>query len=53
MKRRIYLIAALALINLVIMKYHEFRTEKKGNAWAMSAGESVGNRDSFMTSANR
>jgi hypothetical protein len=53
MKRRIYLIAALALINLVIMKYHEFRTEKRGSTWAMTGGEPGGSTDSFMTHGNR
>ncbi len=29
MKRRLYLIAALALINIVIMKYNEINNDKK------------------------
>lgn len=36
MKRRIYLITALALINIVIMKYQEVRREQQGNSLSVS-----------------
>lgn len=48
MKRRIYLIAALALINVVIMKYHDYKSEKKGNVWAL-AGSEHGTVDSLLS----
>ncbi len=35
MKRRIYLIAALALVNLVLMKYNEMKSERKGT-WVVA-----------------
>ena len=34
MKRRIYLIVALALVNIAVMKYNEFKTESKLSARA-------------------
>lgn len=37
MKRRIYLIAALALINIIIMKYQEVRREQKGSSLSVAA----------------
>ena len=50
MKRRLYLIAALALINVVIMKYHDYKNEKKGSAWAL-AGNGQGSVDSHLSSS--
>ncbi len=34
MKYRIYIIAALAVINIVVMKYNEHRSGDKLSAWA-------------------
>jgi hypothetical protein len=52
MKRRIYLIAALALINIVVMKYNEFKGEKKGNIWAMTEHRDL-TADSVLSSSNK
>jgi hypothetical protein len=52
MKRRIYLIAALALINIVVMKYNEFKGEKKGNTWAMTEHRNL-DADSVLSSSNK
>lgn len=46
MKRRIYLIAALALINIVIMKYQEVRREQQGNS--LSASITTNSIDSLL-----
>lgn len=37
MKRRIYLITALALINIIIMKYQEVRKEQRAGMQAWTA----------------
>jgi hypothetical protein len=52
MKRRIYLIAALALINIVVMKYNELKVEKKGNTWAMTGTGGL-TADSLISSSNK
>ncbi|MFA6057159.1 MAG: hypothetical protein WC756_03090 [Taibaiella sp.] len=52
MKRRIYLIAALALINIVIMKYNEFKGEKKGNTLAITENEGL-TADSLLSSSHK
>jgi hypothetical protein len=52
MKRRIYLIAALALINIVIMKYNELKVERKGDKWAMT-GNGGAAADSLLSSSNK
>ena len=36
MKQRIYIIAALALINIIIMKYNESRDKDRISAWAVA-----------------
>lgn len=41
MKQRIYIIAALALVNIVIMKYNEFKGKDKVSAWAVAKEGSV------------
>lgn len=42
MKRRVYIIAALALANVIIMKYQESRKENRMSAWAVNKdGSSV------------
>ena len=53
MKRRIYLIAALALINVVIMKYNEFKGEKKGNTWATMTGNEGLTADTLLPSSQK
>ena len=52
MKRRIYLIGALALINLVIMKYNDLKSEKRGNIWAIAVHEHTGGADSLLSSSS-
>ena len=52
MKRRIYLIAALALINIVIMKYNEFKAEGKTSRWAMTGNGAVA-ADSLLPPSGR
>lgn len=52
MKRRIYLIAALALINIVVMKYNEFKGEKTGNTWVMAEHRDL-TADSVLSSSNK
>jgi hypothetical protein len=47
MKRRIYLIAALALVNLGLMKYHEMKGDKRGDIWVM-AGNGQHGVDSLL-----
>ena len=36
MKQRIYIIAALAVINIVVMKYNEQKSGDKLSAWAVA-----------------
>ena len=36
MKQRIYVIAALALVNIIIMKYNEFRSKDKISTWVVA-----------------
>ena len=38
LKQRIYIIAALALINIVIMKYNESKGQHRGGTWAAAKG---------------
>jgi hypothetical protein len=52
MKRRIYLIAALALINIVIMKYNELKEEQKGNNWTMAEHRDL-TTDSISSTTNK
>ena len=52
MKRRIYLIAALALINVVVMKYNEFKGSKKGDTWVMTGNEGL-TADSLLPSSHK
>ena len=51
MKRRIYLIAALALINLVVMKYNEMKGERRGGTLTLAANGQAAGVDSLLTSA--
>jgi hypothetical protein len=36
MKQRVYIIAALALINIAVMKYNEYKSGDKLSAWAVA-----------------
>lgn len=53
MKRRLYLIAALAVINVGIMKYHEYKSDQKNDTWAMMSEGQVEHTDSLMIHTNK
>lgn len=36
MKQRMYIIAALALVNIIVMKYNEHKNGDKLSAWAVA-----------------